>query len=590
MGRGTLLAVLAAVIAAGAWALQGGAAVSPEPGPLAHVTAPVQAVAAQGALDDFRLIDHRGDSHGLGYYADQGIVTLVGASRDCARLDEVMGRVSEVQGLRFLVAADPDEDREAWGALVEAAGLDVRVLMDATTTVAPTVGLGHAGDVVRVDLEAFTWERVQDGFPDCPLPRADGQGLSYTEDVVPVIEDLCLECHSDRRKIPMFSDYDTLMGWSAMIRRTVRTQRMPPGGHDAYYGAVRHGFTQDQLATLVSWIDAGLPRGSEPDPLPGLNAAITSTSKRERWGKPDRVFRMSEVHELPAAGPDQYKYAQVSEPLEEDLWIRGIRLKLNLEVTHHVNVILLDKPLAEATDDWFRRGSSDMLRLRKTKGDHHHYEADERDERFLWARELSEERVLMTYGRSKRTVDFTPGMALKVPAGSVLVLEIHYGLTGKEETSEIKVLMYEHDDALPRTEVKRASFYRTGFKIPPGKKNHRVRTGIELDRDITLLEVVPHMHRRGRSARYIAVYPDGREEVLVSVPFFQYKFQPHWVLAEPKPLPAGTRLVTEMIYDNSAQNPINPDPDAWVENGNQRIEEMHLPRFYFLEGLHGGSG
>jgi hypothetical protein len=594
LGSRTIAVALAGTVvglgAIGGWV---GACTQASPEPLLPV-AQSSGLPVSGDFDDFRLIDHTGASHAMGYYSDQKSVTLVGLSHRCERASEVLDRMAALEneeqpGRRFFLAPDVAEPREVMGRMVENAGLDAKVLMDATATVAPTVGLQRAGDVVVVDLEAFTWERVQEGFAECAFEQPDGSEISYVDDVVPTLETLCLECHHDRRKFSLFSDYETVVGWSAMIQRTVRTQRMPPGGHDGYYGAVENGYTQDQIATLMSWFQAGAPRGEGLDPLPALNESIASVGLRRTWGRASRSFRMDEDHILPAAGPDQYKYAQISEPLEEDMWVRGIRMVLNTDVTHHVNLLLLDRSLEDSQDEFIRKNSSDMLRLSKLKGDHLHYEKYEKgpeEKRMLWALGLTDERVLMTYGRSKRTLNLDPGMAIRIPKGSVLVLEIHYGLTGKEETNNVRVLVYEHEGDEAPVEVKRASFYRTGFRIPPGKKHYTIRTGIALPQDITLLEVVPHMHRRGRSARYLAIAPDGTEEVLVSVPFFQYKYQPHWALAEPKPLPKGTKLVTEMIYDNSAQNPINPDPEAWVENGSQRVEEMHLPRFYYLDGLH----
>ena len=188
----------------------------------------------------------------------------------------------------------------------------------------------------------------------------------------------------------------------------------------------------------------------------------------------------------------------------------------------------------------------------------------------------------MTYGRSKRTLEFEDGRAMKIPKGSMLALEIHYGLTGKVETNRVEVHLTLAEPGA--VEVKRANLYRDEFEIPPGAQDHVIRTGLTIANDITVLEFVPHMHRRGKAVRYTALYADGSEEVLLNVPFFQYKFQPHWRLEEPKAIPAGTRILTEMRYDNSERNPINPNPKVAVVNGSKRVQEMHLPRFYYLEG------
>ena len=502
-------------------------------------------------------------SHALGYYDDQATVTVVGWSPDC----EVQLPTSKTGPVWFIdPTGTPREDVDEKKV----------VLMDDNGTVTPTLGIERAGDVVVFDMKDFTFQRVARGAWGCRY-ELDESVPTYAE-VAPIIERNCISCHHGDAQIPLFGSYEEFYGWSAMIRATIRTQRMPPGGHDPYYGPVEGGFTSDEMGELVRFIEAGLPRGEGEDPLPALSEA--AFTERE-WGPADHVFTMSETHVVPATGPDQYRYAQISEPLEQDLWVSTIRMTLNGDVTHHVNLVAIDKPLEKEV--FLQKGTTDMLRLKKSKreGGHGHTK-DESDKDFHWIEHMLEERIVMTYGRSKKTLEFDDGRAMKIPKGSILALEIHYGLTGKIEENLVEVHVYETDGE--GIEVKRANLYRDEFAIPANAGHHEIKTGLTLDTDVTVLEFVPHMHRRGKSAKYIALYDDGAEEVILSVPFFQYKFQPHWRLADPKFLPAGTRIVTEMVYDNSDRNPINPNPDAVVKNGSKRVEEMHLPRFYYVEG------
>ncbi|MCP4807643.1 MAG: hypothetical protein GY913_33670 [Proteobacteria bacterium] len=508
-------------------------------------------------VEDFRLIDQHGDSHALQYHA--GVVTLVGWTPDCP--------VPAPAGDQVFGIAPLGVDR----ADVDA---DFPVLMDEMGLIAPSLGIVRAGDTVVFDLEQDTWIRTADGL-DCAFPEPEPPPA--LADVLPTLR-ACAECHHDNARYPLFRSFDELHGWSAMIRHTVRTQRMPPGGHDAYYSSVEGALTSDQLGDLVRWLEAGLPRDAEaPDPMPELSRVA---SIKPRMGRPDITFTMEETHELPAAGPDEYRYATLG-TLTEDTWIRGVRLTLNQDVVHHVNLVAIDEPLEQEV--FLAKGTSDMLRLRKSKGDGKHFATDDAGGADLHLIEhMMEERILMTYGRSKRTLKLEDGRAIRVPAGTILAAEIHYGLTGKVEENRISVMLYEAEGE-PR-EVKRANLYRGEFEIPAHTSDHTMTTGLELKTDITVLEMVPHMHQRGKSVRYLAVSPDGTEEVLLNIPFFQYKYQPHWRLTEPKHLAAGTRLVTEVVYDNSDRNPINPDPGAVVKNGSQRIQEMHLPRFYYVEG------
>ena len=513
-------------------------------------------------IDDFRLVDQHGVSHGLGYYAADGQVTLVGWSPECELAWPAEGIVFGLDP-----TGTPREDIDEVSP----------VLQDDTGTIATSLTIERAGDVVVFDMDEWTWLRVARGPEECAYDL-DAAPVTLSQ-AAEVIDDHCMDCHHGEARIPLFATYQAFYGWSAMIRSTIRTHRMPPGGHDAYYSQVEGGASAEDLALLVRYIDARLPRANEePDPFPELSAAAATPRV---WPEADHVFSMTEVHELPAKGPDEYRYAQISEPLAEDLWVESIRLTLNKDVTHHVNLVAIDRPLEQEV--FLKKGTTDMLRLRKGKRrDDHGIHPDAEDPDLHWIEHMLEERIVMTYGRSKRTLEFEDGRAMKIPAGSMLALEIHYGLTGKPETNHVEVFITEAEPGA--VEVKRANLYRDEFEIPAHAEDHVIRTGLNVPEEITLLEFVPHMHRRGKSARYSAIYPDGTEEVLLSVPFFQYKFQPHWRLETPKTIPAGTRLMTEMTYDNSERNPINPDPEVAVYNGSKRIEEMHLPRFYYVEG------
>jgi hypothetical protein len=116
----------------------------------------------------------------------------------------------------------------------------------------------------------------------------------------------------------------------------------------------------------------------------------------------------------------------------------------------------------------------------------------------------------------------------------------------------------------------------TGLAIPANTKAYSQRLEHTFDRDIVLYSLLPHAHLRGRAAKFTATYPDGRKEILLSVPKYDFNWQTTYVLDPPKPIPAGTHLTLDMTWDNSAQNPANPDPNRVVRWGEQTWDEMNV--------------
>jgi hypothetical protein len=171
------------------------------------------------------------------------------------------------------------------------------------------------------------------------------------------------------------------------------------------------------------------------------------------------------------------------------------------------------------------------------------------------------------------------GLAIHVPAGCKLLLEMHYTPNGAEQTD----LSYVGFQFIDRERVKKFVEGRAAvnerFAIPPGAKDHEVVADYRARRDELLLKMVPHMHLRGKAFRYEAVYPDKRREVLLDVPAYDFNWQLSYILAEPKLLPKGTKIICTARFDNSADNPANPDPSAEVHWGEQSWDEMMIGFF-----------
>jgi hypothetical protein len=169
---------------------------------------------------------------------------------------------------------------------------------------------------------------------------------------------------------------------------------------------------------------------------------------------------------------------------------------------------------------------------------------------------------------------YPAGAAMKIAKGSQLVIQAHYTPNGTEtqDRSYVGLKIMKPEDV--KQQVRYNLVANVNFEIPAGADNHEVRQAVRILKNIRLLNLFPHMHYRGKSFRFEAEYPDGRREVLLDVPRYDFTWQLRYDLAEPKLLPKGTRLVCIGSYDNSAANPLNPDPSKTVRFGLQSWEEM----------------
>jgi mono/diheme cytochrome c family protein len=367
---------------------------------------------------------------------------------------------------------------------------------------------------------------------------AHADAVTYTKHVAPILFRNCTECHRPAMSAPMsLMSYDEVRPWARAIKQRVLKREMPPWSADPAYGKFKNdpSLSQQEIDTIAAWVDAGAPRGEEKD----LPAAPQYT---DGWtiGTPDAVFTMTEPFHVPADGTIPYQYIRVPTNLTEDKWIQAIEFKPgDRRVVHHI--IASAQPAG----------------------------GNARDER--------------TPGRvglggitpNKPGVTFAPGVARLLPANSDIILQMHYTTVG-EPTSDVTRVAVKWAKNPPERMVGGGNVLNVRFAIPPGAANHEVRAERTFAEDTLLTSMMPHMHVRGKSMKYIAHYPDGRSETLLYVPKYDFNWQHSYELEEPKLLPKGTRLEVIAIYDNSSGNPFNPDPTATVRWGDQTWEEMMI--------------
>lgn len=376
--------------------------------------------------------------------------------------------------------------------------------------------------------------------------------VTFNKDILPLLQQNCQTCHRPGEIAPMsLLTYTEARPWAKAMKAAVVSQKMPPWFADPRYGhfANDRRLTEEQIKTIVAWVDAGAPEGNPKDkPAP--------VQFPEGWNiKPDLVIEMPEPFSVPANGALDYQYVVVKGNFKEDTWVTAAEMRPgNLKVVHHGKV-------------WVRPPGSHWMEhavpgVFYTTGMGGGEESDGND-------------ILGKFNPGLGPQSFEIGNSAKlIPKGSDLVFEIHYTTTGQPTTDRSKVglVLAKHPPALRYFVEDR--LYNNNFVLRAGDNNAEVVSEATVGLDGgTLVYVQPHMHLRGKDYELRIIYPDGKEDIL-----FKGKFDFNWQLgydfAKPLPLPKGTRLIGIAHYDNSANNPFNPDPTKDIRWGLQNWDEM----------------
>lgn len=548
-------------------------------------------------LDNFSLYDHTGAFQNLYYNTDQKALVLFIQGNGCPIARKALPelkRIQEAYGdkdvLFWMLNSNLQDTRAAIRREAEKYDIQMPILVDETQLVGKNLGLTRTAEVLVVDTNTWTIayrgpindrigyesERPKAGKnylrdaldnilagkevrPKVVPPRGclitfeKPQPVTYTEHVAPLLKERCSDCHVTGGIAPWaMSDYTTVKGWSYMIREVIRTKRMPPWHADPHVGSFENAVTlsNEERRMLVHWVESGAPRGEGPDPLTGIKA------KESGWelGEPDLIVTLDE-QTIPADGVVDYRYITKRVDIKEGKWLRAVDFQpSNLEVTHHAVVVILDP-------------TTQRLETRNFKED-----------------------IFASYVPG-RTAEILPeGTGRYLPPGSVLVFQMHYTATGREEKDRSQMALYFHDQK-PKHAYKLNAAWNFRIAIPPGAKNHEERAVHTFKNEVVLYSFWPHMHFRGKSMRYEAVFPDGTVEKLISVPNYNFNWQRVYNLAQPRTLPAGTKLRVVAHFDNSNLNTYNPDPSKTVYFGEQSFEEMLIGYFTYRDKVapHGNT-
>lgn len=386
---------------------------------------------------------------------------------------------------------------------------------------------------------------------------------TFYRDVLPILQRHCQMCHRSGEIAPMrLVTYQQTRPWANQIKNKVRSRTMPPWFADPAYGKFSDdpSLTAEEIELLTAWADAHAPAGNPHDAPP-------SRQWTEGWNipPPDQVLRMAKPISVPARGDVEYTYEIVPTGFEEDKWVQMSEVRPSSRGHVHHAVVYIRPP----ESDWLRNApvgvpfTASSLSDEKLRHEAHSTTSD----------------MLLVYAPGSSPDHWPEGMAKLVPAHSDLVFQMHYTTNGHAASDQTNVgMVFAKQPAKQRVLTLQLANDQHAIPIPAGAENYRVEVHGTLPNDALLLSFFPHMHLRGKRFEYNIAGDDGRVETLLRVNYDFY-WQMSYRLAQPRLLKAGTKLQAIAWYDNSRNNPHNPDPLHPVQWGDQTYNEMMVGFF-----------
>lgn len=395
---------------------------------------------------------------------------------------------------------------------------------------------------------------------------ASAPPVTFHKQIEPLLQQHCQSCHrpGDIGPMPLVTYQDTRK-WAKAIKEAVALKKMPPwfadaGAHQKY--SDENTLTATEIALIANWADNHAPEG-DPKDAPAPREFV------QGWniGRPDMVLEMPAAYPVPATGTVEYTYIVVPTNFTEDRWVTAAEIQPGSRATLHHAILFTRTPGSKWLAEYpkgkaFVPAPRPGTEQRSSDGDR------------LSEGSLADE-WLVAYVPGQRPMQLPRDTGFLIKAGSDFVLQIHYTPNGKAVEDRTKVgLIFAKTPPAVRA-------YTTGvangkLDIPPGDPNYSSKADLTFGSDVTLLAASPHMHLRGKSMALRAYYPTGESETLFDVPHYDFNWQQIYEFATPKLLPRGTRVESSAVFDNSVNNPNNPDPKEMVHWGDQSRDEMML--------------
>lgn len=384
---------------------------------------------------------------------------------------------------------------------------------------------------------------------------ADGP-VTFTKDILPILQENCQTCHRPSGAnlsgmiAPMsFMTYEEVRPWARAIAKVAQSRQMPPWhASEATHGvfANERTLTQAQIDAIVTWAETGARRGNPEDAPAPLKFPETGWT----FGEPDLVlgfdkpfFVGDEIEDLYHNITIQLTEAQ----LPRDRWIAEVEFKPGSEVVHHII--------------GYAQGPGERVEASGQEGE-------------------TTRGMLGGMAPGTEQAAYPEGFGILLEKGSYVTFAMHYHKesgpgTGRWDSSEMGLKFHEQPAKHP---IEISTIAYGPFEIPPRHGNWKVGASRTFEEDTLLLALMPHMHLRGKAAKYTAYYPDGTSELLLEVPRYDFNWQHSYMYRTIKPIPAGTRIEMEFWYDNSqeAGERIGFDYDRSVRFGGPTTDEMDL--------------
>lgn len=550
------------------------------------------APAVPSKVSDFQLRDHRGKVYSLSDYAGKKakVVVFLGTECPLVRLySQYLNKLAESLADRDVallgINSNCQDSLADVAEFIKLYGVEFPILKDIENKVADLFGAQRTPEVYLLDADNNIRYRgrIDDQYgvgyqrpkptrqdlavaidellagkevtvarteaPGCIIGRVQrevrSREITYTKDVAKILNARCVECHraGEIGPFPMTS-YEEVAGWAETIREVVDQGRMPPWFADPHYGEFLDDptLTEEEKSTIGQWVDNGAPEG-DPGDLPAPPNFV------EGWqmeSTPDVVFKMSDApFQVPAEGVLDYVYYEIDPKWTEDKWILGSEARAgNKSVVHHI-LVFCKRP-----GKWYPSGLPGELISAYAPG-------------------------------MKPTVAADGSMAALLPKGSKIILQIHYTPNGTPQEDLSYFGIKFADESKVKWEIKPGMAINLLFRIPPNDPNYRVPAMFVFPEDSLILGVNPHMHLRGKSFVYEALYPDGTRETIMNCPKYDFNWQIGYQYKRPIAVPKGTKLLCTAHFDNSAANLSNPDASRTVTFGEQTSDEMMIGWFYY---------
>lgn len=391
---------------------------------------------------------------------------------------------------------------------------------------------------------------------------------TFHRDVLPILQDRCQECHRPGQIAPMpFVTFQQTRPWAKAILEAVLARKMPPWFADPAHGdfANNSALSKSEIETIAKWVNGGAPEGNAAEKPP-----VRSWTSDWNIGKPDRVIEMPKPVAVPASGTIEYQYIILPGDFARDTWVRKVEVRPgNPALVHHAVVYT-----REPGSQWLEGRPRGVPFVLPASAEGRPNPAS-----------FTTSDILLVYTPGNNYGEWPAGMAKRIKAGSDIVIQFHYTANGKAQQDRTRVALVFASEA-PKQVVLTLQMGSDKFVIPPGAPNYRVQVSGTLPNEALLISLFPHMHLRGKAFEYSLPGENGRIETLLKINHYDFRWQLNYKLRKPRLLPGGTRLLCAGYFDNSPNNPLNPDPAAEVRFGEQSWQEMMIGFFDIAVDAH----